>query len=43
MHRLLTGLGYTVRRPENGSLFGPVIPEQDMLGAKTFDVFAVPQ
>jgi hypothetical protein len=43
MHRLLTVHRYTIRLPENGTLFGPVLSERDMLKQKKFDVFAVPQ
>jgi len=44
MHRLLTGYRYTIRRPENGTLFGPVLAEGDLLkSTRSFDIFAVPQ
>jgi FkbM family methyltransferase len=42
MHRFFTNYNYTIRMPQNGSLFGPSLAEEGMLNPKSFDVFAVP-
>jgi hypothetical protein len=42
MHRLLAGHNYTIRLVSNGSLFGMMLAEEDMLKRKSFDIFAVP-
>jgi len=41
MHRLLTGLRYTIRLKEDNTLFGPLLAEEDMMKNKVFDIFAV--
>jgi len=41
-HRLLAGHNYTIRLAGNGSLFGMILAEEDMLKRKSFDIFAVP-
>ncbi len=42
MHRFLAGHNYTVRLLENGTLFGRVLTEEDILKRKFRDIFAVP-
>jgi hypothetical protein len=38
----MSGHNYTIRRMENGVLFGPVLTEEEMLKRKSLDIFAVP-
>jgi FkbM family methyltransferase len=42
MHRLLASHRYTIRLRQDETLFGPLLAEEDMQKAKSFDVFAVP-
>ena len=42
IHRLFATYNYTIRVPEEKTLFGPVLRQEDMLTRKAFDIFCVP-